>query len=82
LAVRKNIMSNQLKFVLIAAATAMGMVSPALAQSFSFPTYAYLHPQTNSHNYGTAHAGRLYNNVSGQDEQAAWPSAAAMGNSH
>jgi hypothetical protein len=76
-------MRNQFKFALVAATMAMGIASPALAQSYSFPTYAYLHPQTVQPDYGTALRGGLYNYIPAQGEQATtWPSAAAMGNSH
>jgi hypothetical protein len=75
-------MRKQLEFTFIAAAMVMEIVSPALAQSFSFPTYAYLHPQTVRHDYRAAYPRRLYNYLPTQGGQAAWPSAAAMGNSH
>lgn len=75
-------MRNQLKLALVVAVMGMGLASPALAQSYSFPTYAYLHPQTVPSNYEAARAGALYNYAPVQGEQAAWPSAAAMGNSH
>jgi len=39
-------MTNKLKIVLIATIAVAGIASPALAQSYSFPTYAYLHPET------------------------------------
>ncbi len=40
-------MIGKLKIGLIAAITAAGVATPALAQgSFAFPTYAYLHPDT------------------------------------
>jgi hypothetical protein len=75
-------MRKQLEFALIAAAVVMGIVSPALAQSFSFPTYDYLHPQTVRDNYRAADPRRLYNHLPAQGEQPGRPSAAAMGNSH
>jgi hypothetical protein len=68
-------MSNKIKFTFVAAVMAMGIVSPALAQ-------------TVQHNYAAAHRSRIYNSdtpynyIPPQGEQSSWPSAAAMGNSH
>lgn len=73
-------MRKRLEFAVIAAAVVVGIVSPALAQSFSFSTYAYTPRQTVRHDYRAAYPRTLYNRAQG--EQAAWPSAAAMGNSH
>lgn len=75
-------MRKQLGFALIAAAVVVGIVSPALAQPLSFSTHTYPHRQTARHDYRAAYPRRLYNYLPAEGEQAAWPSAAAMGNSH
>lgn len=74
-------MSNWFKFTFIAAATTMGIAAPAHAQSFSFPTYAYLHSRTVQRDHGTAGQSGLYNYAPAQGERTPWPSAAALGNS-
>jgi hypothetical protein len=39
-----KIMTKKSRLALIAATAVVGVASPAFAQSYSFPTYAYTHP--------------------------------------
>jgi hypothetical protein len=56
-------MTNAVKIALIAATAAAGIATPALAQgSYSFPTYAYTHPNTGSVEQLPA-PRRLYNSA-------------------
>jgi hypothetical protein len=56
------------KLSMIAAVVALGIASPAFAQSYSFPTYAYQHPlqgEANAPQRGEIDARRdpVYNSV-------------------
>lgn len=82
-------MTNKLKIALIATIAVAGIASPALAQSYSFPTYAYLHPETGNAQqlrvvFGAPHG--LYNSVMIPKASSAFnsnqSSAAGRGNSH
>ncbi|HUD87879.1 MAG TPA: hypothetical protein VMR17_15660 [Xanthobacteraceae bacterium] len=41
-------MSTRSTLALAAALASLSLATPAFAQSYAFPTYAYLHPQANS----------------------------------
>jgi len=73
---------------LIAAIAVLGIASPAFAQSYSFPTYAYTHPATGlgSSAHAPARNAHLYNaapaaNTPWATDPNTWGSAAARGNS-
>jgi hypothetical protein len=79
----RKIMINTWKRVLIGAVALAATLSPAFAQSYSFPTYAYLHPENaQRHDNGrVVHSNAVYNYAPATDEGYG-PSAAARGSSH
>jgi hypothetical protein len=69
-------MSNsKFKFTFVIAMLAAGLASPALAQTARHNDAAAYKTRVYSN-------GSLYNYVPAQGDQTAWPSAAALGNSH
>jgi hypothetical protein len=84
-----KIMTKNSGLALIAAIAAFGVGSPALAQSYSFPTYAYTHSGAGlgSAAYTPAPKAQLYNAATPANtplavDPNAWGSAAVRGNSH
>jgi hypothetical protein len=77
---RRSAMRNTFKFAVVTGVMVIGTISQALAQSYSFPTYAYLHRQIVSQNDGAPFDRKtFYDFVPGPGDQAT--SAAARGNS-
>jgi len=82
-----KITSKKPRLALVAMIAVFGAASPALAQSYSFPTYAYTHSGAGSGSAGHAptQRGHLYDAAAKTPPAAdtnAWGSAAARGNSH
>lgn len=84
-----KIMIKKSSLALIAAIAVLGVASPTFAQSYSFPTYAYLHSGAGLGSAGHAPAQKasLYDaaasaNAPSTVDPNAWGAAAARGNSH
>ncbi len=74
-------MTKKSGLALIAVIAVFGVASPALAQSYSFPTYTYLHAATGP---ASAQKAGLYNviapaNTPSAVDPNAWGSSAARG---
>jgi len=84
-----KIITEKSGLAVIAAIAALGVASPASAQSYSFPTYAYMHPATGlgSSAHAPALDAHLYDAASRTNtpwtaDPNTWGSAAARGSSH
>jgi hypothetical protein len=74
-------MTCNFTFAIVATVMALGLASPALAQSHSASDCTCRGAQIVGPN-GSYYASPYYDYVPGRGEQPYWPSAAAMGNSH
>lgn len=83
-----KIMTGKSRLALIAAIAVFGVASPAFAQSYSFPTYAYLHSTAAPGSaYAPAQKAGLYDATAAANTPLAVnpnarESSAARGNSH
>jgi hypothetical protein len=76
-----KIVTKKSGLALVAAIAVFGVASPAFAQSYSFPTYTYLHPAAAPGSAPARRAG-LYNaaaNTPSAVDPNAWVSSAARG---